>query len=342
EDVARLYGYDKIPIARMADELPPQRGNRAEERDRSIQEALAGLGLQEVVSYRLTSPEAEARVFPAGEARAEQEYIQLKNPIAEERRVMRRSLLACALEAMERNARHSERLALFEIGPVFIPVEGQLLPDEPQRLAIAMNGRRYPSYWNQQDGEWMDYFDLKGVVDALLGALHVPNARFETAVHPCFHPGKCARLVAGDEEIGYLGELHPRVSENYDLSAAPVLAADLDADALYRKAEKRFESAPVPAYPPVIEDLAMIVGDDMPAAQVQATILKAGGFILKYAELFDIFRGDQIGAGSKSLAYRLTWQAPDRTLNDKEVGKMRERVIQALEKELKARVRKAE
>ena len=131
EDVARLYGYDKIPAARLSDELPPQRGNPAEERDRAFQDALAGLGLQEVVSYRLTSPEAEALVYPADAQPEAQPYVEMQNPIAEDRRVMRRSLLACVLEAMERNIRHRERLALFETGPVFIPVEASCSPMSP-------------------------------------------------------------------------------------------------------------------------------------------------------------------------------------------------------------------
>jgi phenylalanyl-tRNA synthetase beta chain len=342
EDIARLYGYDKIPGARLADELPPQRGNPAEERDRALQDLLTDMGLQEIVSYRLTNPEAEARLLPKGSQSEPLAYVEMQNPIAEERRVMRRSVLAGVLEALERNIRHHERIALFEIGPVFIPVDGQLLPDEPQRLVLAMSGRRHAASWDAKNPQMMDIFDLKGVVEALLEALHVQGARFESAEHPSYHPGKCARLVAGETEIGYLGELHPLVKENYDFLSSPVLAAELDADALYRLAQKRFEAAPVPAYPPVIEDLAMIVAEEMPAAQVRETILKAGGFILKDAELFDIFRGEQVGAGSKSLAYRLTWQAPNRTLNDKEVGKMRERVMQTLEKELKAKVRKAE
>jgi len=342
EDIARLYGYDKIPGARLADELPPQRGNPAEERDRALQDLLTGMGLQEIVSYRLTSPEAEARLYPKGQAPGGLAYVEMQNPIAEERRVMRRSVLACALEALERNIRHHERIALFEIGPAFIPVDGQLLPDEPQRLALAMSGRRHAASWDAQNPQMMDIFDLKGVVEELLQALHVQDAHFDAAEHPSYHPGKCARLMAGDEELGYLGELHPLVKENFDFLAPAVLAAELNADALYRLAQKRFEAVPVPAYPPVIEDLAMIVAEEMPAAQVRETILKAGGFILKDAELFDIFRGEQVGAGSKSLAYRLTWQAPNRTLNDKEVGKMRERVIQVLEKEIKAKIRKVD
>ncbi|MBP6086990.1 MAG: phenylalanine--tRNA ligase subunit beta [Pelolinea sp.] len=342
EDVARLYGYEKINSTRLADELPPQRGNWAEERDRTIQDVLINMGLQEVVSYRLTSPQAEARIFPKGTPSTGLDYVELQNPIAEERRVMRRSLLASILEALERNIRHRERIVLFEIGPVFIPLDENLLPDEPQRLAIAMSGQRHPPAWDRQNSGMMDYFDLKGVIEGLLKALHIQGARFEASEYPSFHPGKCARLMAGEVEIGYLGELHPLVKDNYSFLAPPVLAAELDADALYRLAVKRFEAEAVSVYPPVIEDLAIIVNDEMPAAKVRETILRSGGFILKEAELFDLFYGEQIGAGNKSLAYRLTWQAPNRTLNDREVGKMRERVIQALEQELKAKVRKAE
>jgi phenylalanyl-tRNA synthetase beta chain len=342
EDVARLYGYDKIPAARISDELPPQRSNPAEERDRAFQDALVGLGLQEVVSYRLTSPEAEAQLFPVDAQPEAQPYIEMQNPIAEDRRVMRRNLLPCVLEALQRNIRHRERLALYEIGPVFIPVDGQLLPNEPARLAIAMSGKRYPSAWDQADGSLLDYYDLKGIVEALLNTLHIKDYIFEGVQHPTYHPGKCALLKAGGEMVGWLGELHPEVKDNYHFLSPAVLAAELDMDKLYSLSGERFESTPVAAYPPVIEDLAVIVSEDMLNAEIVKVIQQTGGFLLKQVDLFDIFRGEQVGAGNKSLAYRLTWQAPNRTLNDQDVGKLREKVIQKLEKELKAKVRKAE
>jgi len=255
---------------------------------------------------------------------------------------MRRSALASILETLELNIRHRERLAFFEIGPVFIPVEGQLLPEEASRLCLGLSGLRHPGAWDQKGGELLDFFDLKGIVEALLHALHIREFCFESTQHPSFHPGKCARLTAQGEEVGVMGELHPKVKENYDFMEAPVLAAELDADALYRLGQMRFESKPVPAYPPVIEDLAVIVSEGTPSIEVVETIHKAGGFLLQCVELFDIFRGEQAGIGNKSLAYRLTWQAPDRTLNDSEVGKLRQRVIQTLEKKLKAKVRRAE
>lgn len=342
EEIARLTGYDRIPVTRLSDELPHQRGNAAEERDRFFQDSLAAMGLQEIISYRLTGPESEARLLPGQPLSGAEDYVSLRNPISEDRRVMRRSLLAGVLDILARNSRLRERLTLFEIGPVFLPVQDELLPQEPVRLAIAMCGRRWPLAWDQKSVENFDFFDLKGVVEALLEALHIGAYRFEPEGHASFHPTKCARLYVGESAVGWLGDLHPVVKQHFGLPETPVLAADLDADALYNLASRQFEAAPVPIYPPVIEDLAMIVPEALANAEIVATMQSAGGFLLKHVELFDIFRGDQIGAGMKSLAYRLTYQAPNRTLTDAEVGKLRNRIIQQLEKEMGARVRKPE
>jgi len=342
EEIARLYGYDRIPAERMSAQLPPQRGNRAEERDRFFQDSLVRMGLQEVVSYRLTSPEEERRMYPPDGELALQEYIELQNPIAEDRRVMRRSILPSILRALEGNIRRRRRLLLFEIGPVFIPTEEQLLPLERQRLAIAISGLRHPASWDRPETDEMDFFDLKGIVELLLEVLHIENYRYDGVEHPSFHPGKCARLMVEGEEIGFLGELHPKVKANYEFLEPAVLVADLSADRLYEYGSQKFALQPVAAYPPVIEDIAVIVDEALAGAEVVDIIREAGGFLLKRVDLFDLFRGEQIGAGKKSMAFRLTYQAPDRTLTDKEVGKVRNRIISQLEKELDARVRKAE
>jgi len=342
EELARLKGYDSIPATRLSDELPPQRGCAAEERERFFQDVLVSMGLQEVVTYRLTSPQAEARLLADGKFQQPPAYVELLNPISEERRVMRRSLLASVLEVLERNIRLSERLALFEIGAVFLPVEGQNLPVEQTRLAIVLSGQRFPPAWDRRDAHELDFFDLKGIIAALLEGLHVRGARFEAGEHPTFHPAKCARLTIADEEIGWLGELHPRVKARYSPLPPPVLAADLDAEKLFRLASQRFEAVALPAYPAVMEDLALIVEEALPNDQVVEAIRAAGGSLLKGVELFDIFHGQQIGTGRKSLAYRLTYQAPNRTLTDAEVGRVRANILQALEKELGAKVRQAE
>ncbi len=341
EEVARMYGYEKIPARRLESELPPQRRNQQEERNQFFEDTLVSMGLQEVISYRFTNPQQEERIYPAEARPQELAYVELQNPIAQDKRVMRRSMLASVLDALERNIRLRERLALFEIGPVFLPKEDQLLPEEPTRLAIVMSGLRHPRSWDQPEETRMDFFDLKGILDVLLSALHAGDARFEPDAHPSFHPGKCARLVVANENIGWLGELHPQVAQNYEFRDAVVLAADLDIEKLYQLCSQSFVAAPINAFPPVIEDLAMIAPEGVSSAEIVRVMRASGGFLLKQVELFDIFRGEQIGAGNKSLAYRLTYQAPNRTLTDKEIGKQRERIIAQLEKELGVKVRQA-
>ncbi len=342
EEVARLYGFDKIPSTRLRAELPPQRGNATEERDRLVQDILASLGLQEIISYRLTNPEAEQRLYPADSQPETPHYVEIQNPIAIEKRVLRRSLLASVLEALERNIRQRERLMLFEIGPVFFPRESVLLPDEPARLAVALSGLRHPSAWDTETPTNFDFFDLKGIIEALLQALHIDEYSFITDSHASFHPGKCALLIIGEEKIGWLGELHPKVMDNYDFLEAPVLATDLDLELLFSLSPNDFVAAPLAVYPPVIEDLAMIVPEKTSSAKIEKVIYTSGGFLLKQVNLFDIFRGEQIGEGKKSMAYRLIYQAPNRTLTDKDVGKLRVRIIKQLEKDLSAKIRKAD
>ncbi|NLG96192.1 MAG: phenylalanine--tRNA ligase subunit beta [Chloroflexi bacterium] len=338
EEVARMYGYDNIPATRLDTVLPAQRGNRQLELEERIRDALVDLGLQEVVNYRLTSPEREANLLPDGAGQKPPEYIQLKNPLSPERSVMRRSLLAGVIDTVERNSRLRDRLALFEIGPVFIPRPGQL-PEEPVRLAIAMTGLRQLPTWDQPNKSTMDFFDLKGILEAMLDMLHVNNVQYEPAQHPSFHPGKCAQVIAGETVLGVFGELHPLVKEKYDFGPAPVLAADIDLDELISVIPWRYESQSVPTHPPVLEDIAVIVEENIPAARVEEAIRQGGGKMLANVRLFDVFRSEAIGEGKKSLAYSLTYQAPDRTLNDADAKQIRQRIIRRLEHELGAKLR---
>jgi len=342
EEIARMYGYDRIPATRLRAELPPQRGNPLEIRDRTVQDILVNLGLQETISYRLTNPDTEARLYPPGSTPESGPYIELQNPIAVEKRVLRRSLLASILEVMEHNIRLRERLQFFELGPVFLPNASNLLPDEPFRLAIAISGLRHQSAWDQDTPTQYDFYDLKGIIEALLTALHINEYEISATKHASFHPGKCGMLSIGGKEIGIFGELHPKVKENYEFLEAPVIAADLDLETLFAQSPEDFKSEPLTAYPPVIEDLAMIVTEETLSADIEKVIIANGGFLLKQVDLFDIFRGKQIGEGMKSMAYRLTYQAPNRTLTDKNVEKLRLRIIKQIEKELGAKVRKAE
>jgi len=340
EEIARVYGYDRILETRLANELPPQRSNPSLEREERIRDLLVKMGLQEVVSYHMTSIEREARLFPSEGAKPHPErYVQLVNPIASDRYVMRQNLLSSVMEVVERNARIRARMALFEIGPVFIASEEGDLPDEPQRLAIVLTGPRSLPGWQPADTAAMDFYDLKGILAALLEALHIEAVRYESAGHPSFHPGKQAKVQAGEREIGVFGELHPVIRQNYDLPGSPLLAAELDLDMLLPLIPERYISQPVPAYPPVLEDLALVVDETLPAERVAEVIHQAGGKIVTGVRLFDVYRGEKIGAGKKSLAYSLTYQAPNKTLTDRDVAGIRTRILRRLEQELGAALR---
>ncbi len=339
EEIARVYGYDRVPETMIADRLPSQIGNPRLEKEERVRDLLISLGLQEIVTYRMTTPEREARRLAPQAPPDDRPYVRLANPIATDRVVMRHSLLASVLEAAERNARTAERLALFEIGPEFVPVEGRQLPDEPARLVLLLAGRREPAGWQPSSRGPMDWYDLKGVVEGLLEGLKVGEVAYEPAEHASFHPGTCARILVEGREIGRLGSLHPQVRARYDLPEGPVVMGDIDLDGLLAAVEDRHAVRPVPTFPPVLEDMAFVVDEVVPSARVGAAIRQAGGEILEGLRLFDVYRGDQIGAGKKSLAYAVTYQAEDRTLTDAEVAAVRSRIVKKLAEELGAQLR---
>ncbi len=344
EEVARVYGYDRIPESHLPDTLPPQIGNPLLEKEERLRDLLVKEGLQEIISYRLTTPEREARRLPPEGAPDDRPYIRLANPISADKAVMRHSVLSSVLEAAERNARIRERLALFEIGPIFLASEhDDGLPDENQRLAILLAGPRDLPFWQGADTKPLDFYDLKGILAGVLDGLHIPQVHYESGTHPSFHPGKCARVMAGDRQLGVFGELHPQVRQRYDWPAAygttPILAADLDVDTLLSLVPDRYDVMPVPEFPPVLEDLAVVVDEAVPASRVAEVIRQAGGKVIANVRLFDVYRGEKIGAGKKSLAYSLTFQASDKTLSDKDVAGIRAHILRRLEQELEAKLR---
>ena len=339
EEIARIYGYERIPETQINDTTPPQRGNPELELEERLRDLLVTLGLQEVMTYRLTVADDEAR-SRAPEAHVdEQPYVTLVNPIASDRVNMRHSLLASVLNIAETNAHSHDRIAIFEIGQVFLPNSESVLPDEPRRLALTMSGPRDVETWTDTNEGLMDFYDLKGLVDAIAAGLHLPNVTFEAWEHPSFHPGRTARICSDGQELGVFGELHPRVREAYDLPEQPVLAGDFDADLLLAAVPYRYPTRSVSRFPAVVEDIALIVDEAVPAATVQALIDQTGGKQLVGAHLFDLYRGDQVGAGKKSLAYRLSYQSEERTLTDKDAAKLRNKIVKRLEREVGAVLR---
>ena len=339
EEIARIYSYNNIPETNLADELPPQRNNLELTNEEKIKDLLAGSGLQEVITYRLTSVEREARAYLQGQSMDVENYVRLLNPIAPERSVMRQSLLASVLEVLEKNARIRERLAFFEIGSYFVQETENSLPIEPRKLVIGMTGKRDLLNWNRKETGNLDFYDLKGVLENLIEKLHLASISFLPAEHLSLHPGKTAQVLVNGVSIGVFGELHPRVKQNYDFLSPAVYLAEIDLDVLLPLIPLRFESAPVSVYPPVLEDIAIIVDEIIPADTVEGLIRQTGGKMLADVRLFDVYRGDRIGSGKKSLAYSMTYQAQDHTIEAKESTSLRNKIVKRLEREIGAVLR---
>lgn len=339
EEVARIYGYDRIPVTEMADTLPPQRDRVAIDLEERVRDLLAMAGLQEVITYRLTTPEREAALLPGTEPATERPYVRVSNPISADRVVMRQTLLPGLLEVMAQNARLRERLWFFEIGPVFLPGGASGLPEEPRRLAIGVAGRIAPASWREADPPPADFFDCKGVLEALLAGLHLAAAGFEPADHPGFAPGRTARVLVEGRVLGILGEIHPRVRAAFDLPAGPVCLAELDLEALLALVPLTYRVRAVPRFPPALRDIALVVDEAVAAADLVAVVRSAGGSLLADVRLFDVYRGPQLPPGQKSLAFSLVFQAPDRTLTDAEVEAEKRRIVEAAARQLRARLR---
>ncbi len=337
EEVARSYGFENIPTTTMADALPPQTGNPVHEWEEHLRDLLVAIGLQEVVTYRMTSPEREARLLVSGlSPETTGDYVRIANPIAPERSVLRRSLLTSVLEAAEKNAK-AESIAMFEVGSVFEPVKNDL-PNEPRKLAMLMTGARIVSAWDVKDTPAFDFFDMKGRIELLLAGLRFRDIVYAPAsVVEYLHPGKSAEVKINGEVVGAFGELHPLVKEKFEFGDAPIIVAEFDLEKL-RVSNPSFGIQPVSEFPPIYEDIAIIVDESIAAFIVEALIRQTGGKTVTDVKLFDVYRDEKIGTGKKSLAYSLTYRA-EKTLTDAEAAAIRNKIVKRLEREVGAKLR---
>ena len=249
---------------------------------------------------------------------------------------MRRTLLPGLLAVAKHNLEATDRVSLFELGPVYFP------GSEPVRLAVVFTGRRGTAAWDQPAEQLpaADFFDLKGIVEQLAADLHLPGVSFRaTKTVPHLHPGRSAELLLNGEPVGTFGELHPKVAAAFEFKDRPVQVADLDLAAMLKAVPERYAYRPFSTYPPAKRDLAVVVAADVAGEKVRAEIVAAGGDLLGGVELFDVYTGDAIPAGTKSLAFALSYQAADRTLGDKEIQKAHEKVEGRLKHVLKAQIR---
>lgn len=358
EEIARIIGYDALPTTLMDDALPPQWRNWALEGKEEVRDLLMGAGLQDSISYALIGPELNRKLLaaqgePAYDAIAPRSpsdtplpvvldpelLVRLENPLTPVADRLRSTLLGSMLNALAANVRTAGRVALFEIGKVYWPLPGELLPAEPEHVAIALAGPREAGAWLNRNDAPMDFFDLKGVVEELLDRLGLlADARFEPAIHPLFGP-KAARILLKGRPLGVLGELHPAVRRAFDLPEGRAVVAELQLAPLAAAAGARHKMSPLSSFPAVKEDLAVLVDESVTAEQVETAIRQAGGGLLRAVTLFDVYRGKQVPAGKKSLAYALTFQADDKTLKDADVEKVRRRIVARLGQTVGAELR---
>jgi phenylalanyl-tRNA synthetase beta chain len=323
EEVARRIGFDAIgrTVARPKDQVG---GLTARQRDRRlVADVLVGAGLSEAVTIPLVAvADLECTGAPADR------LVEAANPLRAEESVLRTRILPGLLHAVARNRAHGlADVALFELGHVFLATGAQTLPDEPHHLAVAMAGavRRRPV----EDDRPVDVHDAVDVLNQLFDGLEVADGRIASASRSGFHPARAAAVLVDGVEIGALGEVDGEVVDALDL-AAPVVALEVDLDRLLAADRRDRSFRPPSPYPPSNIDLAFVVGEDTAAGDVAATLRTSGGELLEDLRLFDVFRSGSLGERRKSLAYTLRFRAPDRTLTDEEVGRLRQRCIDAV------------
>ena len=328
EEIARIYGYDKLEKTMHSDSSEASVSKSWALRD-VLRDTLTGLGLSEIQTYSFVSPSG-IDLIGAGDDKDKNSFVKLLNPLGEENSVMRTTLLPELINALARNFNHSAKTCrLFEIGNTFrniINEEG--LPAEAFSLCAGVYG------------EGFDFYYLKGCILQVFKKFGVAEPVFEPAADiRTFHPGRCARVIGpGSEAIGVIGELHPEVAGRFGI-IEKVCAAEINYDLLVSLADMDRLYTPLPKYPAVLRDIALIADDEVPVGVLLEIIYKRGGRILEKAELFDVYRGKQVPAGKKSLAFGLSFRDAGKTLTDEDAAKALAKVLRGLEEEAGAVLR---
>lgn len=341
EEVARLYGYDKLPVT-----LPKGNCEAGISDERALRDltrnSLCGMGLNEIQTYSFVSPKGVDNVR-IDEDSWERAFVKLINPLGEENSVMRTILTPNMMEVLARNySRNIDKVKAFEIGNTFMAnmLNEEELPDEQYSLCIGMYGKNE------------DFFSLKGIVEELLKVLGIKGAVFEAeSEYGVYHPGRCARIAVPSgrqgaedadilyDELGIMGEIHPDVAENYGMDGVRIYCCELMFDAIMRHADTEIVYTPLPKYPSTSRDIALLVDEDMAVGKIEEVIRKHGKKILENAKLFDVYRGKQVEEGKKSVAFTLTYRDKDKTLTDDEVAAVHNDVLNALKDKLNAVLR---
>lgn len=324
EEIARLYGYDKIPSVKMHGETVEAVWTKEQKLTKLVKNTMAASGLYEVLTYSFVSPKVYDSInIPLYDKL--RNNVVIKNPLGEDFSVMRTTAIPSILELLGRNySRDNREAGLFEVARVYIPGNEQL-PDERDKLIIGMYGK-------------VDFYALKGIIENLLMELGIDKVEYvREASNPAFHPGRTAKLLIRKQDAGIFGEIHPAVSENYGIDQR-VYMAELDLKLIYEASKMDRKYKALPKFPASIRDIAMLINEEVPVGEIENAINKAGKELIEKIELFDVYKGKQIPDGMKSVAYSITYRA-NRTLKDEEVNAVHEKVVNAIVEKFGAQLR---
>ena len=326
EEVARFYGYNNIPCTLMRGETT--RGGFSEQQlfDRALGETCRTLGYHEIITYSFISPSYYDKIRMPKDSPL-RKSLKILNPLGEDTSIMRTTILPSMLEIITRNYNYRNKaVRLYELGKIYLPREDGLA-DEPKILSLGAYG----------DG--MDFFTLKGGIEAILRTCRVKDVRFEACTdNASYHPGRCAKVYAGDVELGVFGQIHPLVAATYGVDAE-IYAAELRFDALYSVRGGIPVYRPLPKFPAVTRDIAVVCAESVTVGALEDCIRRGAKGLLKKVELFDIYRGIGVAPGSKSVAFSLTLRADDRSLTGEEADEDVKSILALLEAELGAKLR---
>ncbi len=327
EEIARIYGYNKVPSTIPATQTLKGGKNEKQVLQTKVIDTLIGSGLNQSIAYSFVSPKVFDKVLIPEDSNL-RKVVNIKNPLGEDYSIMRTTSIPSMMESLGRNySRNNDIVRLFEIGKIYIPHEDMReLPEERNLVTIGMYGE-------------VDYFELKGVVENILHCLGVKKAKFiRESENPTFHPGKTAALYIKNELVGVLGEIHPDVSETYGVEERCYIA-ELNLDVLFKYSDTEKKYIPLPKFPAVTRDLAVLVDEEILVQDIEEIIKKQGGKILESVKLFDVYQGKQIPEGKKSIAYALIYRGENKTLTDNEVNKVHDKIVKTLEFKLGAELR---
>jgi len=333
EEVARIIGYDQLPTALLSGEVPEFTPDPRSELRETVRDALCSAGMQEVITYSLTTLEALQKVL-APEDLATYRPLRVANPMSREHEYLRTTLRASVLQTLSRNLHANPGLtALFETARVYIPNNSDL-PQETDTVCAVISGR-HADRWGRPTGSEAGFYDAKSYLERLLDLLHLPAA-FQEKHDFAYLPGRTAAVLIGQREVGTVGELHPRVCASFDIDG-PVAMFELDIDALRPHLQPAVHYQPVSPFPPVEQDLALILPAETEAARPLQII--ADDSLVENVSVFDVYTGPPVPPGRKSIAFAISFRSPDHTLTDEEVARHRRKIIARLERDLDAEVR---